>query len=726
MVANKLKSLNKYKRLTMKISTIFLLMFFLYAYMSILISVFYHFYPDLSPAKVFDFGNFSVKSIPNYFTLCDDYKLWFEEFVKVASSGQIGFVISLPFIGLVVLLMSLIGLYFTSYSAFALWFFIRAHIAKLTDIKKMGLLNGKFMMLGHAFGKRLSLSNKFSVLCLADEDMGKTTCIAIPSILQSDNASILALDSKGLLAKFTSGYRSKFTDAYYLNCDEAEKLDDDKRYARWNPLSADDLPPKGGFRITYIKYIAKYIASYNRTKSDNLFWEKLCTSTMEAFLQFFVSKVEQAAANDYFLSKLIENGRLNISDKELLCSYYTTIDKEYSADAIQNVMKNRLTEENYLPVGSWAKVPTPWCGKELCLPMFADTYMAGYFADKFGKTEENDVSKSIVEEMLTEATFFGYEKSCIDGLRQILSLTRPQRSMILPQLAEQLFLFKDDTLRQRMGGSDFTLLNLLGFGKNFEQLKRKVTVYCVANTNSGSFLMGLLADLVMRKAKMIAKDGYKNKPLLIIADGVKSLPRFDFLASSIDSGILNELYFLLLTKNMKSFENHYSREEIETIVTKTHYKVILAENNKNLSKKLISLSLYGSKSVQIPKEKIGAYIKLKSGISDAHYYTRLSKLVLGLKKSKLIEKGISFILAEGFYNLPIIAKSTTYTSDLLCRKKSLIPCHRFLTPDQVDLRNLQSLNTPSFVEIAKEIGFDVNINIKELIDYVDEIGRAHV
>lgn len=93
---------------------------------------------------------------------------------------------------------------------------------------------------------------------------------------------------------------------------------------------------------------------------------------MEGLLLFYVSKIEQAMANDYFLSGLLEKGRIAKEDRELLQSYYRAMNPELAAPALKALESGKLTLDNYLPVGSWENVSESWRGKEFCLPMFAD------------------------------------------------------------------------------------------------------------------------------------------------------------------------------------------------------------------------------------------------------------------------------------------------------------------------------------------------------------------
>ena len=142
-----------------------------------------------------------------------------------------------------------------------------------------------------------------------------------------------------------------------------DKPESGEIWPRWNPFSDGNLPPKGLERDHYLLWIARYIAG----GKDENYWSKLAGIALEGLLQFYVSKTEQASANDYFLGKLLDNGKLSAEDRDILLSYYALMPEEYSAPAIDNLQNNRLTIDNYLPVGSWGKYSARLAGKGILL-----------------------------------------------------------------------------------------------------------------------------------------------------------------------------------------------------------------------------------------------------------------------------------------------------------------------------------------------------------------------
>ena len=78
-------------------------------------------------------------------------------------------------------------------------------------------------------------------------------------------------------------------------------------------LSLKDMPAAGEARAAYVKLLAKCL--YPADKDD--FLGNSSRLALEGLLLFYI-KAEQAMANDYFLSGLLEKGRIAAEDRTLL------------------------------------------------------------------------------------------------------------------------------------------------------------------------------------------------------------------------------------------------------------------------------------------------------------------------------------------------------------------------------------------------------------------------
>ena len=118
-------------------------------------------------------------------------------------------------------------------------------------------------MLGKFAGELLGVKPSESVLCIGEMGTGKTSSVAIPSVLHSDNACMICVDMTGLLPKYTAGKRSKLGQTFYFNWDLEDDIQKEMFYPRWNPLCEDNMPKNRQERDAYIKRIAGYLIDVN-------------------------------------------------------------------------------------------------------------------------------------------------------------------------------------------------------------------------------------------------------------------------------------------------------------------------------------------------------------------------------------------------------------------------------------------------------------------------------
>lgn len=254
--------------------------------------------------------NFLVMLSKNPLFLVVSYEQWWQIFLKSLANGFGRWTLFIPLAAPLVFVFILILAYIKSSYSLSLWFVLNYRFARLDDIKKMKLTEGFMLVLGQFQEFILGLVQPASILCFGEAGSGKTSSVAIPSILRSDMMSVLAVDNSGTLAKYTSGYRARLGKVFYFNWDLGDDPDKGNYYPRWNPLSKINLPSKGENRDKYLGFLAGYLVSYDHRLNKENYWEWLVYVAMDTFLHFMVSKVSQATANDYFLNQILEKNVL--------------------------------------------------------------------------------------------------------------------------------------------------------------------------------------------------------------------------------------------------------------------------------------------------------------------------------------------------------------------------------------------------------------------------------
>ncbi len=642
------------------------------------------------------------------FYLAEAYTKWWHSFVKAWHRDRLTAASFIPMLPVLLFFISVVWNVIKSPFSFRLWYKMNNRFAEIADVKEMGLWDGHWLALGKFGGRILKLKYFASVLCFGETGCGKTAGIAVPSILESDKACVIAADTRNELAKYTSGYRSTLGKVFYYNWNLADEPLKNEYYPRWNALSAKDMPAKGKGRDEYVAGLVRYFISSNRFDSNDAdnYWEKLAMAALDGILNFFISKLERAVANDYFLSEMLDKGRLSKEDKDMLLSYYVLMDKEYAEPGIKNIEDNKLDMDTYLPVGSWEGIPKAWQGKEICFSMFSDWLLQGYFAVKSAaKNPESDGWKTVIERWVEEGKFFGYNEKSLETLQQLFYLSRKQRSIIFPMIINPLSVFRNSSVRERTSASDFHLHQARGI-KNAENGNWEVvTVYSVTGNKTVDFIGKLFIDMLI-EANISAQKKSGPFPLVFVMDDIEQQPRYESLREGVKRGARSRMSFLLLSDYVKMMEEKYTKEGMEEIVGNAAYKLMLADSYKTLARKFDNLALFGAKSVQVSAAGTGGFLQNKSGLTDAGYYKMIAKNLNSIRKNDL-EIGDEFLVAAGYYHLPVKLKGIYFLKVDALKEKAGLDASYFLDEELEKKRNVQDIETPSLVEVLRDAGFDM-------------------
>lgn len=641
------------------------------------------------------------------------YADWWSAFIRSIRTLSPVWILFLPLIAPAATALVLYSVFCHSSYSFVLWYILNYHFAKLSDVKKMGLLEGKLTVLGGYDGKLLGMRKPGAILCLGETGCGKTSTVAIPSILRPDGSSIIAIDNTGTLSKYTSGHRASKGPVFYYNWDLADEPEKGAIYPRWNPLAEGNLPPAGQERDEYINYMSAYIiAGDGQVQKDN-YWDWLASGALATFIGFMAAKCSQAMANDYFLNKILENGRLNKDDKDVLLSYYALMPPAYSCKAIADISKERLGVDDYFPIGSWEGIPASWQGKDLCLGMITDWLLKNYLQAR--AEQSNGDWRHWLEKLLTEAAVFSYGEGIIHGLQQFLYLSKQQRQLVFAYLLKPLRVFLHQTLRERTGGNDLRFAQLRGIWDSGRQKLCPITVYMSANTKTSKFVSRLFVEMLVHFG-ILNTPTTDGLPILLVADDAGQMLRLNELAKCVAGGPSRNTSVLLLCNSLSLMERNYGREILEGLVANTNYKIIMAENSAKMSRLLDKLAIFATSSVQIPAGGKRIF-KSKKHVADANYYHRLANYLRVKSNLKVETKGYQLLLAEGYYHLPVLTNNIHFLRDDNFRGKATVDAAYFIDNSIYKQRNLQDETVPDINDVLTDAdtGIDDEIELDQYI-----------
>ena len=701
----------------------FLFAFFSFVVLSILSFAVVHFFvfgTDQNSVHLFEHNAWHVVTQPMYFF--DIYAGWWNVFVHGIRTFQLNFALCIPLFAPILSFGTLFYVFMRSSYSFSLWYVLNHHFAKLQDVEKMGLLKGILLVLGRFHNHVLGLCQPASVLCLGETGCGKTSTVAIPSILRSDNISVIAVDNTMTLARYTSGYRATLGPTFCFNWDAEDNPDKKEVYPRWNPLAPDNLPPWGPERDGYIRFLASYMVSAEGHVDKDNYWDWLASGALSAFIGFLNMKCAQAIANDYFLNKIIDNGRLTKDDRDVLASYYAVMPKEYSLKALKNIEKTQISVDDYFPIGSWEGIPPSWQGKDLCFGMLTDWLLKNYLTAKDDNGSED--WRHWLEKLLLEATLFSYGATVVKGLQQFLYLSKQQRQLVFAYVLKPLKVFLNQGLRERTCGNDLVMRNLRGVKNPQTKKWEPITIYSAANTKTSKFVGRMFIEMILNYS-VFGAYGKGALPMLVVFDDAGQMLKIRGLAEAVAKGPKEKVSFLLLCNSLNAMERTYGRETLENMVANTSYKIIMADNSSKMSRQLDKLAIFASKSVQIPLDKRRIFSP-KTHFTDANYFHRLANELQVNKSLKVETRGYQLLLVEGYYHWPILTSHVHFLRDDRFRDKAMLDAVYFLDGKFSQRRNVQNIRVPKIDEVLYDVdmGIDDEVELNQYMNVVYDEAKS--
>ena len=555
---------------------------------------------------------FWKKSFLNPQHLHDGYAVWWRNFRSVAHPPFSFYLPFLPIVGFAVI--SIVGIATNPYQ-YMPNIFGAGRLASVADVKKMKLFKGFVCVLGKFHGKLLKMPETLSALVVAPPGTGKTAGVVIPTILESEGLSIIVNDVKPELCYQTSGYRATKGPVFIINWGAQDEPDKGIFYPSWNPLSPSCLPPLGPARDMYIDSMVAVLVEEPKGGQDP-HWSKTGRNAMSGFLHFISSKCERAKANDYFITKLQE-GSFDQEDASILATYYADMSDNSAMLALDALQKGQLTLNNYAPVGTWEGLPEDWYGHEPCIAMILEwltSMQMKVAADIKRRTDEGDQMammadpmKDVLDAAVNESNRFAYSRRAIGELNQLAATPDKERGSILSTALSGISIFKNAAVRERTKFSDLTFRDLRGLPDPVTREMKPVSVYLsinqvdakALNVITGIFVELMSSYLIATKPGQVGNDGKKAGPypVLFVLDEFPQMPKLSAVINGPAVGRGQKVSYLLIGQDLGQISGTYGKDDLETIITTTAAKVILAQNNEQTAERFTKM--IGSKTIQV-------------------------------------------------------------------------------------------------------------------------------
>ena len=461
------------------------------------------------------------------------------------------------------------------------------------EIEKMGLYDGKHLMVGIFAGRKMRLPDTRSVFCIGCPGSGKTMGVIIPAILEEKESSLIIHDPKGEIARLTSGYRATLGPVFKMNWMGKDNPKQNIRWPSWNPIGGGNLPPLSSGREGYIDGLISFLIPDGPSGTDP-YWVKTGRGCLTGLTGYLCGKVEQAQANDYFLSR-IQNKTLDEEDYEVLVSYYESMrDFPEVLEAKANAIKRNINSQTYLPVGSWDLIPDSWHGHDACFAMLLDILNTAQIrcnAEIAERQRNQDISalnldawQMIFEKIVLETAYYGYGRRTLLELNQVLSLPDKQRGSVMSMALSGVNIFKNSAVRCRTSMNDFNYEQLRGMKDEETGEYKPVTLYMSVPYEDLKSSV-LLSTLFINMATQYLMEFGPNQgsagpfPVSFILDEFQHMPSLESITDGIIFGRTKQNKFLVCVQDWHQISSKYSQETADIIMSSVAVRIIKRQNN---------------------------------------------------------------------------------------------------------------------------------------------------
>lgn len=530
--------------------------------------------------------------------------------------------------------------------------------ASEADIKKMGLLDGFMMVLGYFKKKPLMMNECLSTLCVAPPGTGKSQGIVIPTILDCNDVSMIINDPKPELKQSTSAYRATVGPVFIMNW---AGQDDPARgiyYPSWNPLSPEHVPFNTEQRDLYIDSICNTLIPDRSGSSADPHWTITGRAALTGFVQYIVSKVERAKADDYFYARMT-NGTFNAEDAAVLSDYYLSMMTDPNAYAAHAMLqRGELNAMNYVHVGTWANIPDAWRGKEASLPMILDWLTSSQIEiarqmDERRKAGDQmvmmaDPMKELFQNAVDEARQYAYAHRAVQELTQLANTPDKERGSIMSTALSGLTIFRNAAVRNRTSHSDFHFSDLRGIVDPRDGKVKPVTVYLSINMVDAQALNPITAIFIELMSNFLLANKPEDEhngqklgpyPVLFVLDEMPKMQKMQAVIQGPDLGRGQKISYLLIGQDLNQIAEKYGHEAADTIISTTAAKVVLRQNDPKTAERFSNMM-----GMKMKKEK-GA--DGKEVTKESLLYTPMDIMKLPADKQ--------LVIFQGWYHRPIEA-----------------------------------------------------------------------
>ena len=462
----------------------------------------------------------------------------------------------------------------------------------------------------------------------------------------------------------SSGYRSTIGPVFIMDWGGQDEPEKGIYYPSWNPLSPGHIPFSIEQRELYVDYICDVLVPDATGSSADPHWTQSGRAGLAGFIQFIVSKIERAKADDYFYGRL-QAGTFDAEDAAVLSDYYFSMVNDPNAFAAMGLIKNgELNAMNYVHVGTWKNIPDAWVGKEASLSMILDWLNASQLANAAELEERRrqgdqmvalaDPMKDVLENAVNEAVEYAYAHRAVLELTQLANTPDKERGSILSTIMAGLGVFRNAAVRNRTSHSDFHFEDLRGMIDPRDGKMKPVSVYLsinmvdaqALNPITGIFIELMSNYLLVNTPNVVSTTGKHlgPYPVLFVLDEMPKMQKLDAVIQGPDLGRGQKISYLIIGQDIHQIREKYGEDAAATIISTTAAKIVMRQNDPETATRFSKM--IGDK---IEKEK-----KVDKDGKETEE-TKTPKPLYSPMDIMTLPDEKQIVLYQGFYNRPIEA-----------------------------------------------------------------------
>jgi len=470
--------------------------------------------------------------------------------------------------------------------------------ASEAEVKKMGLFDGFMMVLGYFKKKPLKMPETLSALCVAPPGVGKSAGVVVPTIFEcAEGASMIVNDPKPELKQIASGWCAKHGFVFIMNWAGQDDPVNNIYYPSWNPLSPAHVPFRQEQRDLYVDSICSVLVPDKASSTADPHWTVSGRAALSGLVQFIISKVEKAKADDYFHARL-SSGAIDDDDMALLMEYYGTMNDPSAEAARVLLLSRQLTADNYVHVGTWRNIPASWLGREASLSMILDWLNANQIriAEEIERRRRQgdqtimmaDPMRDLFIDAVDEARQYGYSHRAILELTQLANTPDKERGSILSTVMAGLGIFRNAAVRNRTSHSDFHFSDLRGIKDPKDGKFKPAYVFLSINLVDADAVNPITAIFVELMSQFLLANmpngdfaGAKLGPfpVLFVLDEMPKMQRLKAVIQGPDLGRGCKVSYLIIGQDLHQIRERYGADAAETIMSTTAAKIVLRQND---------------------------------------------------------------------------------------------------------------------------------------------------